>query len=507
MDFRRINSKGFVLIETLAVTVFAASIFFFLFKSVAPLMGYYNNRVEQMGNVDAIFNTYNVRKFLYRDEYFNNASAANDNKAIKNLPKGYTLITCGNKNKRHTKQTPTGDNVYYFTELYSKDYCRSLMTNMGAYDAMDPDNLNDDKEYYWMFLVHGSELEINPSTGTSNFASAGIDFYVSYGAFPDGDADSPEVVREMALTYAESDNFNTMKDKDFLIFYYWHLNPNYVEEDVLAGKSIESKYKDSINILPVVTSNDSLNCFKYQIIPNNKYFYEQKNTNTLYYFFHDDAKYNIYQKYINESGTLANKIDKCVSGTTGTVYNGNTLTLNSPLARDNCERILESNNIQFYTIYKLDFNYSSNVENTTLANCRHYFESKNMTASAARTYCLNTFNGEKLNSDWDNFIYARFAEASYNYDDSETEVAIIGYDTKCTKDIIIPKTVYGKKISVIGYNAFKNKGVRSVQINENVKIIDEGAIDSTTEIKNASGTKMVNSNFKISNGIKYPKWN
>ena len=90
MQNKRINNKGFVLIETLAVTVFAASIFFFLFKSVAPLMGYYNTRMEQMGNIDAIFNNYNVRKFLYRDEYFNNKSTANDSKSIKSLPNGYT---------------------------------------------------------------------------------------------------------------------------------------------------------------------------------------------------------------------------------------------------------------------------------------------------------------------------------------------------------------------------------------------------------------------------------
>jgi hypothetical protein len=67
-----LNRKGFVLIETLAVTVFAATIFVFLFKSVVPIMSIYDAKVDQIGNIDAVYNNYLVRKFLYNDEYYNN---------------------------------------------------------------------------------------------------------------------------------------------------------------------------------------------------------------------------------------------------------------------------------------------------------------------------------------------------------------------------------------------------------------------------------------------------
>ena len=46
-----LNKKGFVLIETLAVTVFAATIFVFLFKSVVPIMGIYDTKIDQIGAV------------------------------------------------------------------------------------------------------------------------------------------------------------------------------------------------------------------------------------------------------------------------------------------------------------------------------------------------------------------------------------------------------------------------------------------------------------------------
>ena len=63
-----LNKKGFVLVETLSVTIFAATIFVFLFKSVVPIMGIYDAKIDEIGNIDAVYNNYNIRKYLYNDE-------------------------------------------------------------------------------------------------------------------------------------------------------------------------------------------------------------------------------------------------------------------------------------------------------------------------------------------------------------------------------------------------------------------------------------------------------
>ena len=86
-----LNKKGFVLIETLAVTVFAATIFVFLFKSVVPIMSIYDTKIDQIGNIDAAYNNYHIRQLVYNDDCFNNKCDGNQD-AIKNL--NYTMIRC-----------------------------------------------------------------------------------------------------------------------------------------------------------------------------------------------------------------------------------------------------------------------------------------------------------------------------------------------------------------------------------------------------------------------------
>lgn len=60
------NKKGFVLIETLVVTIFTLFIFTVLYNSVVPLLGKYEE-LSFYDDVDTTYDLYHVRKMVLRD--------------------------------------------------------------------------------------------------------------------------------------------------------------------------------------------------------------------------------------------------------------------------------------------------------------------------------------------------------------------------------------------------------------------------------------------------------
>ena len=62
-----INKKGFVLTETLVVTVFLVSIFTFIYVSIVPLMGKYEDMTNRKANIDIVYKLYAIRKMIYKD--------------------------------------------------------------------------------------------------------------------------------------------------------------------------------------------------------------------------------------------------------------------------------------------------------------------------------------------------------------------------------------------------------------------------------------------------------
>ena len=66
------NCKGFVMVEALIVTMFVVVIFTFMYTSVVPLLGTYEN-LEGQTSIDSIYRIYEIRKEMYKDtNYFNN---------------------------------------------------------------------------------------------------------------------------------------------------------------------------------------------------------------------------------------------------------------------------------------------------------------------------------------------------------------------------------------------------------------------------------------------------
>jgi len=62
-----INKKGFVLTETLVVTVFLVTIFTFIYVSIIPLMGKYDDMTYRNSNIDIVYKLYVIREMIDKD--------------------------------------------------------------------------------------------------------------------------------------------------------------------------------------------------------------------------------------------------------------------------------------------------------------------------------------------------------------------------------------------------------------------------------------------------------
>ena len=122
---KNLNKKGFFMTETLMVIVFVTIIFTFLYVSVIPLIGNYNDKVVRQSDIDIVYKLYSIRKMINMDS----------NK--ENIMEGeYKTITCED-----------------FTNT-NKDYCNRLMNilELTDYRLIYTDNISslyeiiDDKE-------------------------------------------------------------------------------------------------------------------------------------------------------------------------------------------------------------------------------------------------------------------------------------------------------------------------------------------------------------------------
>ena len=86
------NKKGFVLLETLVVTIFTLIIFTLLYTSVVPLLGRYDT-LSYYNDLDITYDLYYLKKMLLADSNY---------ESISNLD--YQNITCGSLNDIETCQ-------------------------------------------------------------------------------------------------------------------------------------------------------------------------------------------------------------------------------------------------------------------------------------------------------------------------------------------------------------------------------------------------------------------
>ncbi len=61
------NSKGFALTETLVVVVFLVTIFTFIYVSILPLIGKYEDVINHEKDIDIVYKLFYVRKMIMSD--------------------------------------------------------------------------------------------------------------------------------------------------------------------------------------------------------------------------------------------------------------------------------------------------------------------------------------------------------------------------------------------------------------------------------------------------------
>ena len=61
------NNKAFVLTETLVVTTFLVTIMTFIYISIIPLIGKYEDKIERDSNIDVVYKLYHLRKMIQND--------------------------------------------------------------------------------------------------------------------------------------------------------------------------------------------------------------------------------------------------------------------------------------------------------------------------------------------------------------------------------------------------------------------------------------------------------
>ena len=76
---------------------------------------------------------------------------------------------------------------------------------------------------------------------------------------------------------------------------------------------------------------------------------------------------------------------------------------------------------------------------------------------------------------------------------SDGTYSIVGYNTACGTDVGVPSSVDGKPVTIIGENAFKNKGLTSVVLYYGIKEIMNGAFqnNSITDVKLSATVKNI----------------
>ena len=78
------NKKGFVLMETLVVTVFTLFIFTILYNSIVPILGKYSE-ISYYNDLDTTYSLFHIRKFIYDDPNYQNI-----------INSDYKIIACNN---------------------------------------------------------------------------------------------------------------------------------------------------------------------------------------------------------------------------------------------------------------------------------------------------------------------------------------------------------------------------------------------------------------------------
>ena len=123
---KKLNKKGFVLVETLVTTVFVMSIFAIMYNNFYPLVGEYEKR-ENYDDVDSKYGVYWIKRII-QDNTFNSASFVGlDNGSAKYLEFSCSAAYISNATARNRCA-----NICKYLNIRTKNGDNSLAAYMTA---------------------------------------------------------------------------------------------------------------------------------------------------------------------------------------------------------------------------------------------------------------------------------------------------------------------------------------------------------------------------------------
>ena len=104
------NKKGFVLAETLVVTIFVLLIFTILYNSAVPLLGRYQQLLDY-NDLDTTYDLYHLRNLIKHDANFNTIKSKN-----------FAIIKCANN---------AGSDHSYVVNIANYSACNDMFKALG----------------------------------------------------------------------------------------------------------------------------------------------------------------------------------------------------------------------------------------------------------------------------------------------------------------------------------------------------------------------------------------
>lgn len=190
------NNKGFVLAETLVVTIFVLLIFTILYNSAVPLLGRYQQLLDY-NDLDATYDLYHIRNLLKKDQNFNTivnkdfailkcAKNANDNVNVENIA---NFSECNNLFSalgiEYSTNIDVKDEIIYLKKTAVNQVKNHSLISMQIKDYLDvvelPSNAlilqNDGKVSY---------IDINPVVNSNSSLVPSINFQATGTAYSTG---------------------------------------------------------------------------------------------------------------------------------------------------------------------------------------------------------------------------------------------------------------------------------------------------------------------------------
>ncbi len=149
------RQNGFLLVETLIVTVFVMTLFLFIYRNVVPLVGEYTRR-ENYDDIDSVYAASLIRNLILSDGNYDSLVAGIDNE--------------------HPYKDISDCNLYQ-----QKNLCNALKEQLNITQVIDENNnVVDGKIYLSRYELTRLKRQVSEGTIFNNNTERGIREYISY---------------------------------------------------------------------------------------------------------------------------------------------------------------------------------------------------------------------------------------------------------------------------------------------------------------------------------------